>query len=149
MQPVSRGEDSQTTDLVLVFQAQKLGDIPTKRRSNHGCMFSISKGSIFLIDKGFDDIHDKLPILDTLASKLHTRDIGLLVLPGRVFVHPLQTIVINGNNNHATNVWIPLDGWNDLPGMTCIGLLAIQNVLPIVEINHRVATICIYFIILR
>jgi len=78
-------------------------------------MLAISFGTIGFIDKRLDHFHDKLGILHTLTTKLLAWYRRFLKLPSRILIHPSHTIIIYGNDNHATDVRISFNSRNDLP----------------------------------
>ena len=78
-------------------------------------MLAVSFGTISFIDKRFDYLHDKLGILHALTAKLLSWDRRFLELPSRILIHPPQPIIVNGNDNHTTDIGISFDGWDNLP----------------------------------
>ena len=112
-------------------------------------MLAISFGTVGLIDKRLDHFHNKLGILHALTAKLLAWDRRFLELPSRILIHPSHSIIVNSNNNHATDVWVSLNSWDYLPRVSNIGFLAVKDILPVMKINNRVKTVCIFLVILR
>ena len=110
-------------------------------------MLAVRLCTIVFVNKRLNHLHDKLSILDTFATELLARNVGLLEFPCRILIHPSKSIIVNSHNNHTADIWISLDGWDNLPGMSNVRFLTIKDVLSIVKIHHWIASIRVFFIV--